>query len=158
MNEKPRVRFNIIDFLIVIAVIAAILTVVFRGTLTELIGNVIYTQDAVLTLRADGLTEEQIGQISEGDVLYLGDEKLGNIISKSYENSRGLILDSSGAGSVFLSVRDPEHFDITISVNVKGVYSDDGFHLFGKNFVGVGEKLGVISEKYGYEVTIISIT
>ena len=158
MNDKPKVRFNIVDFLIVVAVIAAILTLIFRGTLTELIGNVIYTQDAVLSVRVDGLSEEQAEQISEGDILWLGDEKLGSVISKSSENSHRMILDASGAGSEFQSVRDPEHFDLTFSVSVKGVYSDDGFHLFGRSFVGVGEKLKVISDKYGYEVTIISIT
>lgn len=158
MNKKAKVRFNIVDFLIIVAVLAAILTVVFRGTLTELIGTVVYTNDAVIAIRIDGLGEEQLDLIKDGDVLNIDGEKFGSIISKSSENSTVIKLSESGAGNEFQRVRDPERYDVTCAINAKGTYNNDGFYLSGKRFMGVGEKITVVSDKYSFEATVISFS
>ena len=157
MNEKRKVRFNFVDFLIIIAVLAALFSIMFRNTLLKMIGNVVYTQDAVITVRFEGLTNEQADAVSEGDVLRLSGEKLGEISSVTRIASTETIL-AGGEDRAFIRVSDERHSDLVCTVNVRGVYNDDGFYLFGEQYLGVGKELSVSSEIYKYTVLVVSIS
>ena len=157
MNEKRKVRFNFVDFLIIIAVLAALFSIMFRSTLLKLIGNVVYTQDAVITVRFEGMTEEQADAVSEGDVLYLSDERLGEISSVTKTPSTQTLL-AGGEDRAFIRVSDESHYDLVCTLTVRGVYNDDGFYLFGEQYLGVGKEISVSSEIYTYTVVVVSIS
>lgn len=158
MSEKRKVGFNFVDFLIIIAVIAALFSIMFRSTLLKLIGNAVYTQDTTITVRISGLTVEQADAVSVGDVLYLSDEKFGKISDVTKTASTQMAL-SGGEDRKFIGVSDERHYDLVCKVEeVRGVYNDDGFYLFGEQHLGVGKEISLSSEIYRYNVIVVSIS
>lgn len=158
-TNKTKVRFNIIDFLVIVAILAAILALVLRGPILTRIGRVVYSDDAALSLRIGGLTKAQADGISEGDVLSLLGEELGKIASCSVSESKTVLyVEDGNGGGQFIGVNDPEHFDVIFTVNVKGAANSDGFYIFGSQYVGVGQTMVLTSDTYSYEVTVVSIT
>mgnify|MGYP003571316825 CR=1 FL=1 len=158
-KSTVKVRFNIVDFLVVIAILAAIAALVFRGTILKFIGSVIYTEDAVLSVRIERTTPEQASGINEGDILYLGDDELGEISSCSVTDSRIILFsEDENENGAFIRVNDGGHCDVICNINVKGAFNSDGFYLFGDRYVGVGQTLTVASGTYTCEVTVVSIS
>lgn len=157
MSEKRNVRFNIIDFLILLAVLAALFSILFRSTLLKLIGNVVYTQDADIIVRMTGLTPEQADAVNEGDILFCFGERLGEINSVEKLPSTVMAL-SGGDNRTFVRVSDERSYDLVVSVTVRGVYNDDGFYLFGEKYLGVGKTLDISSGIYAYSSVVVSIS
>ena len=156
---KAKVRFNIVDFLVVVAILAAILALILRGPILKRIGRVVYNDEAVLSVRIAGLTVEQAEGIRQGDLLYLSGDELGKIASCSSSESHVVVFEEDGnGGGRFVRADDPGHFDVVCSINIKGAANSDGFYIFGSMYVGVGQTLLITSDTYSYEVTVVSIT
>ncbi len=157
MSEKRGVRFNIIDFLIIVAVLASLFVIIFRGTIIDFIGKVIYTEEATVTVKIQNLDAEQIDMINTDDTLYWNGELFGTVEDVKFTNSRTVTLNDGGDYPIFVDTIDSEHFEVDCTVKVRGAFFDDGFHLSGSYYLGVGKVLELYSDSFYCSAIITSI-
>ena len=157
MKEKARARFNIIDFLIIIAVLASLFVLIFRRTIVDFIGNVINTQEAVVTVRVQGVERDKVDMLKTEDVLYWNGELFGSVTEINILENKQVVLNESGVSPIFVETTDPELCDIECRVSVKGAFYDDGFRLAGSYFLGVGKTVELYTDGFYCSAIITSI-
>ena len=158
VKKKNDVRFNIIDFLIIIAVLASVSVLIFRSTISDFVGNVVYNDDAAVTFTVREVSLDQAQMLKKGDKLYTGSMELGEVVSVTYTNSMINVDVESGEGVVYQRVADPEKYDVTVTVSSVGAFFEDGYHLAGEMYLGVGKNLTVYSDNYSCNCIITAIS
>ncbi len=156
--KRSKAKFNAVDFLIIVGVIAAVLVLVFRATIADFVGNSVYREKAEITFVIQNADKSTAEKIKEGDVFYLENLKLGEVLGVSFVYSTVCVLDKSGESPIFKEITDEQHYDITVKVSSAGAYFEDGFYLGGENHLGVGQKIAVFSENFESEALITAIS
>jgi hypothetical protein len=148
-------RFNIIDLVIVIVVIACIVGTVFRSAILEKLSFAASRDEIRISFCAENLTEEQCGAIKKGEKLYFGKELFGEILSLTSSSQTVLAYDEE-IGS-FKSAVDDKLFVLTGELTVKGKNTDHGFFFGSSTHIGVGKMLNLEGEKCDISILITKI-
>lgn len=158
MREKSKARFNIIDFLIIVALLASLFVLIFRGTIIDFIGDIINTQDATVTVVIQGVDTAEADMLKKEDTLYWNGELFGRVEEISITDSRELVLsDANTSGPSFVSIIVPDKCDIECTITVRGAFLEDGFHLSGSYYLGVGKTVELYSDSFYCSAIITSI-
>ena len=80
VKEKKKIRFNLVDFFIIISVLLAVLMIVFRGTVADFVGNVVYTDEATVSFTVKGVSKGDLEMIKKDDTVYYDEKTLGKIV------------------------------------------------------------------------------
>lgn len=151
---KSKVKFNIIDFLIVFVVLAVLVSVFLRESTLDIFKE--KKQDVIVryTMLVEGLRDTSMQYINEGTKLYLLDEGdfFGEV--KSVEFAPSKTFGTSENGSL-VEVTDPLRYDATITVECKAYKTETGYMVNGEYFVAIGKVVYTKSSEIIFGSTVL---
>ena len=136
--SKKKLRFNIIDLLILIVILGAIATVVVRLDITDKIVQSTAEDSAKVTLLITSVDPTAVAAVAEGDEIVWEQENcyFGKIVSKEVSNA--VVYNTVEDGSYVKTV-NPERYDILITVDTEGVFTKEGYQLGGRSYLAAGK-------------------
>ena len=161
MATRKKVRFNIIDFLLIVLALLSIAALVFRPTVLEKLGKLTVNDTVVVSFYADCLTEDEFNVLKQGDHLTVKGDPFGELLTFSVQPYKTLQLMESDVESehpFFSEVIEPGLFTVKGQIRLTGTQRDDGFYIAGNLQVGVGSIVEVESDSYALTVQITGIS
>ena len=179
MNENKKIRFNVVDVIIILLIVACVVGIIFRANVREKLGQSLSNETAYITLVAENVPQEYIDAFVQGSSAYLEDMDLGIIIGYSYTEQTNVILDlnekyeykavDDGNGGYintvekiispeFKTVYDKNSYTVTCQIQVSGQDKSDGFYIGGVEYIGVGKMLNISTENHAFTMTITKIS
>ena len=161
MTTQKKVRFNVIDFLLVMLVILAVVAMFLRPQVLAKIGQLTANDTVVVSFCADRLTEDEYALLSEGDILTVDDGVFGELLAFTTEPYRTLQVIESDVeleDPFFESVVEPGRYTVKGQIRLTGNKRSDGFYAGGNLPVGVGSVYQVQSDSYILTLEIIGIS
>lgn len=146
MEEKKqgKFKFNAIDVLIILALIACIVGIAFRLGLPQKFLEPEPDQKAEIRFSVNAVDQFFVDQFKDGIMLYDADgEEFGSV--KDIEVSASSVYKENDHGVVekmsHLSLQD-----VVGTITVTGLVKDDGFYMNGDTWLGVGQYYTVKTE------------
>lgn len=161
MAVQKKVRFNVIDFLLIMLVLLAVVAMFLRPTVLNKLEKLTAVDTVVVSFCADRLTEDEYTMLAEGDLLTVNDSTFGELLSFSIEPYQTLQLIQSDVESenpFFESVVEPGRYTVKGQIRLTGAKRKDGFYAGGNLPVGVGSVYSVQSDSYVLTFQIIGIS
>ena len=155
-TNENKTRFNMIDLLIVLIIIACIIGTVFRGAILDRLSFSSSADSVMVSFTAENLTKEDISTLKVGDKLSLSDKSFGVLRSVAYEKQT-VVIPSDDRLS-FIEALDPEHYTMTGEIEINGKNTDKGFFFDSDIHIGVGKMLNLESSKCAISIVITKIT
>ena len=155
-NIKKKSRFNIIDLLIIIVIIAAVATVAVRLDLADKIVQATAEDSARVTITVFSIDQAAVGAVSEGDELVWEQENcdFGSIVHKEVANAVKYNTVEDGS---YVKTTDPERYDLTLTVDTKGIFTKEGYMLGGKSYLAAGKTVTFHNGKTALTSLVISV-
>ncbi len=151
--QKNKLRFNIIDFLIIVAIAAVIVVFAVRGGIVQKISS--FNTTIEYTVKITNVQKESFDLLNEGNVIYFDedDRAIGKIVSKSYEPSVMYTVLSNG--EIVKTTNADGRIDMYLTLEADGTVDEDGCMVGGDFFVGSGKNMACYSDKlyFNAEVT-----
>lgn len=158
-TKKTGFRINVVDILIVIAVIACIIAVASRTGVAQKFfepapdqtAEVRFSISAVDQYVADELQDTVGSNITIDD----GGAEFGTLMYAEQKPAAVYIEDSMGV------IQKMEHMslrDVEGTIAVKGATKSDGFYINGETWVGVGKTYLVNTPTQSFSFTVIGIS
>ena len=141
MQENKR-RFNSMDFLLVMVLVAAVLSLILQGNLARSIGLEDVGEPCECTLLLTSLDSESAALFRAGEPLTHPDtgEVLGTIRTVRRENAVLYTLDEQGR---VRQVSDTASFNLTVILSATGKTGEHGFLLNGAINASPGDTLPI---------------
>ncbi len=161
MATRKKVRFNVIDFLLIILVLLAVVAMFLRPTVLAKIGQLTANDTVVVSFCADRLTEDEYALLTEGDILTTENGVFGELLAFTTEPYRTLQVIESDVeleNPFFESVVEPGRYTVTGQIRLTGDKRSDGFYAGGNMPVGVGSIYRVQSNSYVLTLQITGIS
>lgn len=154
MNIKG--RFNIIDFLIVVAIIGCIAGVFLRYDLASKIGLNRNKDEVEISFVVVGLREGATEALFEGDTIYWKQNgmEIGKLISKEVTPAVHYILDENYE---YQKRYNDYRYDVRGVISVKGNMTESGFMLNGTQFIAPGKELMIESKNISTTITVTDV-
>ncbi|MBR5871806.1 MAG: DUF4330 domain-containing protein [Clostridia bacterium] len=151
--QKPN-RFNIIDFMLIVTVLACLIGIAMRTNIKE---TVIESNDtATVTVMVRGLLNDNVKYIAVGDEYFNQNSGQSIGVLQSVESSAAKIRTPRYDGTI--AVTDSvDRSDVICKVKVKGLSTSDGFLIDGTAFIGSGSKFSVRSVNLQTEWLVVDI-
>ena len=155
-NIKKKSRFNIIDLLIIIVIIAAVATVAVRLDLADKIVQATAEDSARVTITVFSIDQAAVGAVSEGDELVWEQENCDfcSILHKEVANAVKYNTVEDGS---YVKTTDPERYDLTLTVDTKGTFTEEGYMLGGKSYLAAGKTVTFHNGKTALTSLVISV-
>ena len=161
MATQKKVKFNVIDFLLVVLLLLAVVAMFLRPQVLEKINRLTANDTVVVSFCADRLTEDEYALLAEGDVLKTEDGVFGELLAFSTEPYRTLQIIESDVeveNPFFESVVEPGRYTVKGQIRLTGDLRSDGFYVGGKLPIGVGSICRVQSDSYILTLEITGIS
>ena len=141
-SSSKKHSFNIIDFILITAVIACIIGIAIRYNLGSSLMK--ETDTAVITVRISSLLEENEKHLVVGDVFryQTTNEVFGTMLSKE---SQAATINYSLDNGTFVVREDEERINVFCKIEVKGYNTENGFMVGGDTYIGCGKSILVYS-------------
>lgn len=152
--KVKKFSFNAIDLLILIAIVAAVFTAVYRSGLKDSLIAIRSNETIVYTVKINNVQTESFDMIEIEDALFnqSDDKKLGTIVAKEYSNAETyIVLDT---GEIKKSII-PDRVDITLTVEATGRVSDEGCMIGGNYFIAAGKYISAYTEKVSFNFEVL---
>lgn len=167
MKEK-KARFNLIDLVIIIVVVACIIGTVFRAAILEKLSFASNSDTATITFCAENLTADELAFINRGDEFKLNGKTFGVIKDYKSPNQDVVILKSetlkdgeSGTERTemkFETATDSNLYRLEGTMEIKCDNTENGFFFGSDTHIGVGKVLNLDGEKCNISIVITKIT
>jgi len=161
IKKKKRIgfRLNIVDFVIIIAVIACGVGVYIRYTIgLEMENAPINLVDAKAEFLLVDVSEQLADSLTAGSPVYIGDKtpigELSAIFSKLPSERFIATMD----GTVVKTYSDEFRFDVRGAITLKGTMTDKGFLYEGKTFIAPGSYINIQTPEADLSLYIMNIT
>lgn len=156
MNKKTQNtnRFNIIDFMLIVALLACIIGITARTNLRE---SIVQSNDtATVTVMIRGLLKDSVKQLVVGDEYF--DQRSGESIGylQSFEAKPSKIHTPRLDGTI-ATTESTDRADVICKVKIEGLASDTGFHVDGIRYIGSGSSFIVRSKNLETEWLVVDI-
>ena len=166
-KDNKKARFNVIDALIILLVLAIAVGMFFRAHIVEKLWADTQSTDYVISFSIDDIRYTTPTYINVGDKVYFADsgELLGEFISES-DNVNALNItpaskyftDSDGNVVEVFYPDGESRVDAKGRIQCKGYYSNDGgFSIDGRNYLAPGQSINVKTELVSVTINIMSI-
>ena len=160
-------KFYVIDFIIILLVVAISLGIYFRYSVFDILGNSKNQTEAVVTFSVKNIKNTTSYYIEIGDEVYFKEDgsKFGTIM-ESNENSDLPLGNMTPSSVTFIdngeeiTVNYPvdTRIDAEGKIKCKGIFSQDGaFKLGGSEYISAGQTKTICTDKVTMEITIIGI-
>jgi len=153
-NTQKTHRFNIIDFVLIVTVLACIIGIFVRHNLKE--DFVESTDTATVTVMIRGLLKDNVDHLVVGDEFYSqrNGEKVG--VLKAFETKPAKIRTPRMDGTI-ATTEYIDRTDVMCTIEVEGLSSDEGFMIGGTDYIGCGTSLLVRSLNIETEWLVVDI-
>ena len=161
MAGGKKIRFNVIDFLLIVLIILSVVAMFLRPTVLKKISEFTANDTVVVSFYADRLTEEEYAMLTEGDHFTVGDSDFGELLAFTTEPYRTLQLiesDVEGEAPFYESVVEPGRYTVKGQIRLTGDKRKDGFYADGNLPVGVGSIYTVQSDSCVLTLQITGIS
>lgn len=155
-TNENKTRFNMIDFIIIMIVIACIIGTVFRGAILDRLSFSSSADSVRVSFFAENLTYDDIAALKVDDTLYLSDKSFGSLKSMSYVKQT-VVVPSEDRLS-FTEALDSTHYTLTGEIEISGKNTDKGFFFDSDIHIGVGKVLNLESSNSAISIVITKIT
>ncbi len=153
-KRSGRVRFSVIDFTIILLVLACIAGVVLRYDLAEKLFSRSALEDAKITFVAEAITPAEAEAFRVNTKFRTEQDRFGTVTATEtlpaliyYENSAGLLS----------SYEHETLLDLTGSFAARVLFSEDGCLLNGNTFIAAGSTFTVMANSAAVRITVISV-
>ena len=155
-SRKKKYKFNVIDFLIILAVAAVVGGMALRYGYYRSERENMDRDEATITILASGVSEEMRDAISEGDRISFvnGGEFTSTLETASSEGAS--VAFTGNKGEVTLS-GSGDTYDVTLVIKTTGTLSSTGYRVGGKTDVAIGKTLAVYSPGFVVQGKVINI-
>ncbi len=174
MIKEKKTRFNLIDLIIIIVVIACIITTVFRAAILEKLSFASNNDTVLISFCAENLTADELAFINIGDEFRLDGETFGVMMGYDAPNQDVVILktqtlkdgesdDTADSGAFktevkFETATEADLYRLEGTMEVKGKNTENGFFFGSDTHIGVGKVLNLDGEKCNISIVITKIT
>ncbi len=155
-TNENKTRFNVIDLIIVLIIIACIIGTVFRGAILDRLSFSSSADSVKVSFSAENLTYDDISALKVNDTFYLLEKNFGTLTSMSYVKQT--IVTPSNDRLSFTETIDPEHYTLTGEIEISGKNTDKGFFFDSDIHIGVGKVLNLESSNCAISIVITKIT
>lgn len=155
--ENSKKRFNIIDFLIILVVLALVLSIALRYNLADRVGITSRSDEVTVSFLVQKVSPTTIDAILPGDVFYIDQNSvlLGTLLTaQRYEAEQ---YHENEDGEMILSYTSA-YIDIRGEIKASGSMTDSGFMLNGTTFIAPNKKITVKSKNVTCDIIVTSIT
>lgn len=156
-NEKSKIRFNIIDIIIVIIVIGSIVGVIFRYDIVDRLVLDSKRDEVNVSFMITGISPQISEQITDGDEFYVvgSSDSMGVLVEHTTGNF--VTVEANEKGEPVQSFDDTLR-DVRGTFSSLGVLNDEGFFLGGTLFIAPGKTLTIESRNVRVSVIITEIS
>ena len=156
MENKKKKRFNIIDLIIILVVLALGVGIALRYDFVGKIKSSTEDNTVIVSFLIRGADEEMVSAFNEGDVFYVSSNgmKLGELVKVSSSPAEKLVSNSEG---VYVSTTMPGKIDIRGEIRALGTMNSDGFKLGGTFFMAANKNIELKSKNVNMEFTLTGI-
>jgi len=150
--QKKTAKINIIDVIIIFAVIACLAAIGLRIYFTSAADNT--DEEALVTFEVYGISETNAASFEENVKIYLSstDAHVGHIVSASSSAAK---IDALNGDGELISVSDPTKVTVLGTALLKGKWGDSGFYLGGTTLLSLGTVVEVYTEKNIFSFTVL---
>ncbi len=141
-NTAKKHRFNIIDFFLIITVLACVIGIAIRYNLSE---NLVQSHDsATVTVMIRSLLDENVDQLVVGDAYFYqtSGKPFGTLTSVQTTPAKNRYIKNDG--TVYVS-EFQNRVDVICTLEIEGYHSKDGFLIDGATYIGCGSDILVRS-------------
>ena len=153
-NTKTRVTFSVIDFVIILIVIALSAGIIVRYDVVNKLFPKTTLTDAKVTFVAESISQGQVSALKEGEQFYMGGKLFGTLHTVSTDKT--LIYTENPDGTLSSSESN-ELFDAGGSFLIKVTKTDQGYLLGGKQYIAPGSQFEIKANGAAICITIISL-
>lgn len=155
-DAKVRKHFNIIDLLLILAVIAIITGVALRYNLAGKIGLKSNKDTVIVSFLVQDIKPASAAAMINGDVFYIdqNDVELGELLSTTITDAEAYVENSNGELVLTYSTIN---CDVRGEFKATGSLTDDGFMLGGTQFISANKEVYVKSKHIMYTIRITGI-
>ncbi len=156
-KKARKIKPNIIDFIIVIALIGAIIGIVIRSGVVEKVAINNTLESARVTFLISGVSESTGEYFSNGDEFYSSTHKcrFGTLEQFWMNPSEVYVADEHGILKKTPLAADM--IDVRGTMICTGVFTSDGFFLGGSNFIAPNSTVTVKSADVEVNILIMDI-
>ncbi len=158
MNQKPnrasRARFSILDFVIILILLACAVGAALRYDLAGRLFSSSEPKEGTVSFTAEALTDSQADAFAENTQFFSDGKPFGKLVSVSsspavgyYENNEGVYTEYEREGL----------FDLTGSFTCELVRTDGGYLLNGKTYIAPGSVFPLKAGGVSVSVLILSV-
>lgn len=151
-----KIRFNAIDVLIILVILAAVFAIAFRSGLKDSLVAIRSNETIVYTVKIRNLQEQSLALFEEGDELYnQNDDKYLGKVSKVIGSRKAETYIALDNGDIQKSYYPDGRIDIFLELECTGRVTDEGCMLGGNYFVASGKYVSAYTDDltFGFEVT-----
>ena len=151
-TREAKSRFNIIDIVIVLAVIGIVVASFVRG---DIVKRFTESDDKVVvyTFEAKNLKVSSALYISNGDMVYIKDsgKYIGTITGYIVRNAQTVVETADGK---LVEGTLPDRIDLIITVETKGRQTDAGIFINDGLFISAGKEFEVATKKLTFPMVV----
>lgn len=155
-TEKSRHHFNIVDFFVIIIIIAVVCSVFAREGINSIVSTAKTDTEIEYTLRLEYVNENVVKSINTGDSLKLTstNDPVGKITAVSTENYEA--YTAIGNGTMKKTVF-PDYYTMLITVKCEGSNTEESFNLNGNFSIAAGMEMYVYNDKCSFNTRVMSV-
>ncbi len=155
-NHGKRIRFNVIDLLIILVIIAVVGTVLVRYDVADKIGKASVEDSARITLLVQSIREEACNAVNDGDEISWVQEsaRMGEVVRKEVSPA---VLYSSREDGVIIKNESALTYDLRCTVDTKGMISKDGYLLNGVSYIAPGKTVTIRNRDITLSAIVLSV-
>ena len=156
MNTKDtkRVRFSVIDFVIILMILACLVGVAMRFDLADRLFSRTALTSGRITFVAETVTPEERAVFTENTVFYTDRDTFGTLTG--VEASPAVVYYENALGTLTHYEHDTL-LDLRGSFSAKLLYTEEGYLLNGNTFIAAGSTFTVKAGGASVLITIIGV-
>lgn len=168
-KKRSNVRFNIMDFLIVLIVLLCVFSLVARyTTVLEKIGITDHLEDYEVGFTVSNLRYTTPSFFHIDDAVYLQDDKhtyMGTLLSREIGSTDALTITLSSryvqseTGFISAYYADNTFVDVSGRILCEGSVNSEGYFMLGGNiYLSEGQTVAVCTDLVSFELTVTDIS
>lgn len=149
-----KIRFNAIDFLILLVIFAAAFTAIYRSSLKDSLVAIRSNETIEYTVKIGNVQKASFDMIESDDSIFskTDDKLLGVVVGKRFEPAQYYIELNDGT---IVKTQEPDRVDIYLTIEAKGRVSDDGCMIGGNYFIAAGKYISAYTRKVSFNFEVI---
>ena len=156
-TEKNKSRFNGIDLLIVLVILACIAGILIRAYGVNRLERAAHADTVNISFKVSGLSDTSGNIFAKDDIYYIADtERVFGRLS-GFETAPCMALIEKTDGTA-VSARVPGQIDVSGTFSAEGKMTDEGFLLGGVEYVYINETYTVESKQCRITLTVTDIS